>query len=108
LVCPPRALKNVIVGVALMPLASTVRPGVALRRLPTVRAPGTDAMTSWSSTVSRLTLCRSTTGVSLVTVIVSSRPPTLSWNGMVRVADPPTWTLSCLIVLNPGSVAVTE
>jgi hypothetical protein len=42
LVWPPRALKNVIVGVGFRPLVSTVRPGVALRRLPTVRAPGTD------------------------------------------------------------------
>ena len=37
---PPRALKNVIVGVTATPLPSTVRPGVALSSEPTVRVRG--------------------------------------------------------------------
>ena len=37
---PPRALKNVIVGVTATPLLSTVSPGVALSREPTVRVRG--------------------------------------------------------------------
>ena len=87
---PPRALKNVIVGVTATPLPSTVRPGVALSSEPTVRVAGIAAIVSEESTVSRRTLCTSTTGVSPVTVMVSSRPPTRSSTGIVSVAEPPS------------------
>ena len=88
LVCPPRALKNVIVGVGLSPLLSTVRPGVAFSSDPTVRVAGMVAMMSASSTVSRRIVCTSTTGVSPVTVIVSCRSPTRSSAGIVRTCEP--------------------
>ena len=105
-VWPPRALKNVIVGVTATPLLSTVMPGVAFSSEPTVRVAGIAAIVSEESTVSRRTLCTSTTGVSPVTVIVSSRPPTRNSIGIVSVAVPPSTSPSRFTVLKPGNVKV--
>ena len=85
LVGPPRDEKNVIVGDAASPLLSTVRPGVAFSREPTARVAGIAAMTSALSTACFWTLWTSTTGVSPVTVTVSSRAPTRISTGMVSV-----------------------
>ena len=77
LLAPPLAEKNVIVGDSAMPLPSTVRPGVALSSAPAARDAGIVWIKLLSMTTSRRALCTSTTGVSPVTVIVSSTPPTL-------------------------------
>jgi hypothetical protein len=52
-------------------------------------------------------LCTSTTGVSPVTVMVSSTPPTRISTPMLMTPAPETSTASRFIVVNPGSVNVT-
>jgi len=65
-------------------------------------------MTSWLSTVSRFVLCTSTTGVSPLTVIVSSSAPTRISIGMVSTAVPEISMPSRFTVLKPVSVKVIE
>ena len=60
-------------------------------------------MISWLITVSRRTLWTSTTGVSPVTVIVSSIAPTRISAGIVRTAVPASSMPSRLTMLKPGS-----
>ncbi len=83
-----RALKNVIVGDRAGPLVSTNNPGVALSSAPAARVAGSVWIVAWFMTTSRFTLCTSTTGVSPVTVIVSSIPPTFISTGMVMTCVP--------------------
>ena len=85
LIGPPRAAKKVIVGDAASAPSLTFRPGTAFSRVPTERFPGMAATTSALSTVSRCALWTSTTGVSPVTVIVSSSAPTRMSIGIVSV-----------------------
>src|SRR4051812_9865555 len=59
-------------------------------------------------TSSRLAFWTSTTGVSPVTVMVSSSPPTFMSTGIVRVWVPESTMFSRLTVLKPGSVNDSE
>ena len=65
-------------------------------------------MVSLSSVTSRLVLWMSTTGVSPVTVMVSSTPPTRKSASTVMTPVPPTARPSRFTVLKPGSVNVTR
>ena len=104
---PPLAEKNVIVGDSACPVPPTVRPGVAFNREPAARDAGRASTVAVSSTTSRRTLWTSTTGVSPVTVIVSSRPPTRISSGTVSVCVPDSTMPSRRTGLKPGSDAVT-
>ena len=64
-------------------------------------------ITSLVSTVWRCALCRSTTGDSPVTVIVSSSEPTRRSAFTLTVAEPESSTPSRATVLNPVSVNFT-
>ena len=64
-------------------------------------------MISRSMTRSRLVFCTSTSGVSPVTVIVSSSAPTRRSASIFAVNEPASTTPSRLTVLKPGSVNVT-
>jgi hypothetical protein len=102
-----RALNDVIAGDIDRPESLTLMPGVALRSAPAARVAGMVCTTSLLSTTSRRALCTSTTGVSPVTVIVSSRPPTRISIGMVSVCEPDSSTSARRTVTKPGSVAVS-
>ena len=101
-----RALNDVIVGDSANPASLTLTPGVALRSAPTARVAGIVCTTSLFSTTSRRALCTSTTGVSPVTVIDSSRPPTFISIGMVSVCEPESSMPARRTVAKPGSVVV--
>src|SRR4051812_1295001 len=104
-----RALNEVIVGDSAPPVDSaTLIPGVMLRMAPAARVTGSASMTSDLMMVSFRAFCTSTTGVSPVTVIVSSRPPTFISAAIVSVWVPESSTLSRLTVLKPGNVNVSE
>src|SRR4029078_3505103 len=72
-----------------------------------VRAVGIALITSLVNTVSRSALCRSTTGDSPGTVIVSSSEPSRMSAVMLTVAEPDTSTPSRTTVLNPVSTNFT-
>src|SRR5688500_20341511 len=65
-----------VTGVQTCALPISVTPGVALRSEPTARVAGIVWMTSEFITISRRVVWTSTTGVSPVTVMVSSSAPT--------------------------------
>jgi hypothetical protein len=71
-----------------------------------VRELGMAASTSLLTVVCTRALWTSTTGVSPVTVIVSSRAPTLRSPLMVATNSPVSSMPSRLTVLNPGNVNV--
>ena len=72
------------------------------------RPEGIVLMTSCVITRWTVVLFTSTTGDSPVTTTVSSIAPTFISALTVRLALPTSWRPSCLAVLNPGSVNVTE
>ncbi len=101
-----RALKEVMVGESAAPASPTMMPGVALSSAPAARVAGSLSMTSLLITICRVAFWTSTTGVSPVTVIVSSSPPTRISIGMVSVCEPVNSILSRTTVLKPGSANV--
>jgi hypothetical protein len=107
LIGPPRAAKNVIVGDAASAPSLTFSPGTAFNRVPTERFPGIAATMSALSTVSFCALWTSTTGVSPVTVIVSSSAPTRMSIGIVSVVVPLSSMPSRLTRLKPVSLNVS-
>src|SRR5678816_2605546 len=72
-----------------------------------VRLDGTTSITSCLRTVSLLALCRSTIGVPLETVMVSSTPPTSNCALTCAVNVPSNSIPVRSTVLNPGSVNLT-
>ena len=82
-------------------------PGVAFSNEPAARVAGNAAIWSLLSTVWRSVFWTSTTGVSPVTVIVSSRAPTFKSALMVAAKEPVNSTPSRLTVVNPGNVNST-
>ena len=108
LIGPPRAAKKVIVGDAASAPSLTFSPGTAFNRVPTERFPGIAATMSALSTVSFCALWTSTTGVSPVTVIVSSSAPTRMSIGIVSVVVPLSSMPSRLTTLKPVSLNVSE
>ena len=96
-----------MVGDTAAPVSPTMMPGVAFSSAPAARVAGIVAISSCDITICRVAFCTSTTGVSPVTVIVSSRPPTRMSIGMVSVWLPVSWMPSRLTVLKPGSVNVS-
>jgi len=103
-----RALKAVIVGERAEPVSPTMMPGVAFSSAPAARVAGIVWMTSSFITSCRVAFWTSTTGVSPVTVIVSSSPPTFISAGIVRVCEPVSSMFSRFTTLKPGSVNVSE
>ena len=107
---PPLAVKNVMNGVVWAPrlaVLSTCRPGIAVSSAPYERVAGSVLMTSLLSTAWRRALCVSTTGVSPLTVIVSSTAPTFRSALIVMTPDPLTLIASRLTVLKPVSENVS-
>ena len=84
-----------------------VTAGMSPARNTGVRLTGRLSTNSASSTPWRPTLCRSTTGVSPVTVMVSSSALTCNVVFTVATNVPLNSTPSCLTVLNPGRTKVT-
>ena len=87
---------------------ATVSPGVSWMKLLNPREFGIVSITSLVSTCCARVFWTSTTGLSPVTVTVSSRLPTPSSALMVAVKPEVNCTPSRTTVLNPTSVNVTE
>jgi hypothetical protein len=104
---PPRPPNTIIPGLSCTSLPPPVIDGIIRTRPLYERTVGIDCISSLSSVRWRRALCRSTTGVSPVTVIVSCSEPTgmSAFTGTTKSLG--TSTASRLMVLNPVSVKVT-
>ena len=90
-----------------LPPPETTIDGMSSMTAAYPRAVGTDCSRSRSSVRCCFAVCTSTTGLSPVTVMVSSSPPTLSSAFSVATKSAGRTNPSRLTVPNPGSVNVT-